>query len=63
MLAAAGRRATFLPQVWEDLPTPELFFGHLKRKAGLADDFPLARCTVQRYTVRKWTEQDPGLTP
>ena len=63
VLAAAGRRATFLPQVWEDLPTPELFFGHLKRKAGLADDFPLARCTVQRYTVRKWTEQDLGLTP
>ena len=49
--------------MWEDLPTPEHFFGHLKRKAGLADDFPLARCTVQRYTVRKWTEQDPGLTP
>jgi len=63
VLSAAGRRATFLPQVWEDLPTPELFFGHLKRKAGLADDFPLARCTVQRYTVRKWTEHDPGLTP
>ncbi len=63
VLAAAGRRATFLPQVWEDLPTPELFFGQLKRKAGLADDFPLARCTVQRYTVRKWTEHDLGLTP
>jgi hypothetical protein len=63
VLAAGGRRATFLPQVWEDLPTPGLFFGHLKRKAGLADDFPLARCTVQRYTVRKWTEHDLGLTP
>jgi len=63
VLAAAGRRATFLPQVWEDLPTPELFFGHLKRKAGLADDFPLARCTVQRYTVLKWSEQDLGPTP
>jgi len=63
VLSTAGRRATFLPQVWEDLPTPELFFGQLKRKAGLPDDFPLARCAVQRYTVRKWTEQGLGLTP
>lgn len=29
--------ATFLPQVWEQLPTPELFLGHLCRKAGLSD--------------------------
>lgn len=28
--------ATFLPQVWEQLPTPELFLGQLCRKAGLA---------------------------
>lgn len=27
--------ATFLPQVWEQLPTPELFLGQLCRKAGL----------------------------
>ncbi len=63
VLAAEGRRATFLPQVWEELPTPHLFFGHLKRKAGLAEDFPLTRCTVQRYAVRKWTEQHLGLLP
>lgn len=29
--------ATFLPQVWQQLPTPEQFLGHLCRKAGLAD--------------------------
>lgn len=34
-LGAAG--ATFLPQVWDQLPAPELFLGHLCRKAGLAD--------------------------
>ena len=28
--------ATFLPQVWEQLPEPELFLKHLKQKAGLA---------------------------
>ena len=29
--------ATFLPQVWEQLPKPEDFLGHLCRKAGLPD--------------------------
>lgn len=30
-----GRRATFLPAVWETLPEPGLFLDELKRKAGL----------------------------
>jgi AmmeMemoRadiSam system protein A len=29
--------ATFLPQVWEQLPQPEHFLGHLCRKAGLPE--------------------------
>jgi AmmeMemoRadiSam system protein A len=29
--------ATFLPQVWEQLPQPERFLGHLCRKAGLPE--------------------------
>jgi uncharacterized protein len=29
--------ATFLPQVWEQLPQPEQFLGHLCRKAGLPE--------------------------
>ncbi len=29
--------ATFLPQVWDQLPTPEQFLGHLCRKAGLPE--------------------------
>jgi len=29
--------ATFLPQVWEQLPRPEDFLGHLCRKAGLSE--------------------------
>jgi len=32
-----GAGATFLPQVWQQLPTPEQFLGHLCRKAGLAE--------------------------
>lgn len=33
-LGMAG--ATFLPQVWKQLPDPEQFLGHLCRKAGLS---------------------------
>lgn len=32
-----GASATFLPQVWSQLPGPEQFLGHLCRKAGLAE--------------------------
>lgn len=31
-------QATFLPQVWEELKTPELFLSRLCQKAGLAED-------------------------
>ena len=33
-----GRRALFLPSVWDQLPRPEQFLAHLKAKAGLAAD-------------------------
>ena len=35
VLEEHGRRATFLPAVWEQLPDPESFVVHLERKAGL----------------------------
>ena len=37
ILTLGGARATFLPQVWEQLPTVELFLGNLCRKAGLSE--------------------------
>jgi AmmeMemoRadiSam system protein A len=43
-------RATFLPAVWEQVPDPAAFVGHLKRKAGLAPDFWSPRLRFQRYT-------------
>jgi AmmeMemoRadiSam system protein A len=58
ILAAAEQRGTFLPQVWEQLPDPETFLAHLKRKAGLTEEFPTRRCTVWRYQVRKWSERE-----
>lgn len=36
ILKKDGARATFLPQVWEQLPQPRIFLEHLCRKAGLA---------------------------
>lgn len=35
IIEAHGRRATFLPSVWEELPAPEDFLMHLRYKAGL----------------------------
>jgi AmmeMemoRadiSam system protein B/AmmeMemoRadiSam system protein A len=38
IIEADGRRALFLPQVWESLPRPQAFVAQLKAKAGLARD-------------------------
>ena len=56
ILECDGRRATFLPQVWESIPDKVLFLRELVRKAGLPRDTRLGRCKVWRYTVTKWTE-------
>jgi len=51
-----GKRATFLPQVWESLPERRMFFDELIRKAGLPGDTRLGRCRVSRYRVAKFHE-------
>lgn len=56
VLSAAGRRGTFLPQVWEQLPEPAVFLAHLKRKAGLPTTYWDEDVRLARYTVTKWTE-------
>jgi AmmeMemoRadiSam system protein B/AmmeMemoRadiSam system protein A len=56
ILECGGRRATFLPQVWESIPDKGQFMRELARKAGLAADARLARCRIQRYRVSKWQE-------
>lgn len=50
-------RATFLPQVWESLPSPTAFLQALKRKARLERDFWSERMRFSRYTVEKHTER------
>jgi AmmeMemoRadiSam system protein B/AmmeMemoRadiSam system protein A len=58
ILACDGRRGTFLPQVWEQIPEPEAFLAQLKLKAGLPADTRTTRCTIWRYEVLKWREAD-----
>jgi MEMO1 family protein len=54
ILEADGRRATFLPQVWESVPDRRAFLCELLRKAGLPADTRLARCKISRYRVTKF---------
>jgi MEMO1 family protein len=56
ILEHEGRRATFLPQVWEGLPDKKAFLGELMRKAGIPADTRLARCRLWRYRVLKWKQ-------
>ncbi len=49
-------RATFLPQVWDELPQPAVFLRQLKRKAGLASDFWSDDVRLARYTVQQFSE-------
>jgi len=58
VLEFGHHRGTFLPQVWEQLPTPGAFLLSLKRKAGLPPDFWDLEMKLSRYTVSKWREQD-----
>lgn len=51
-----GRRATFLPQVWEQLPDARGFMAALKRKAGLPADFWAPDVKLSRYRVRKFED-------
>lgn len=61
VFAYGGRRSTFLPQVWEQLPDAAGFLAQLKRKAGLPADFWHREVRLQRYTVTQWKEREPAL--
>jgi len=59
ILIAGQHRATFLPQVWEQLPDPLAFMAQLKRKAGLSADYWGPNVQLARYGVEKWKEPLP----
>ncbi len=52
-----GRRATFLPQVWEQLPDGVDFLSNLAYKAGLPPDaWRWPGVQIETYQVEKFTE-------
>lgn len=51
-------KATFLPQVWDQLPEPADFLGHLKAKAGLSAEFWHPEVLLYKYQVKKYREKD-----
>lgn len=59
ILQQDGRRATFLPQVWEHLPDPHRFLLELRRKAGMPTHAWPSDMQVGRYPVDKYTDRSP----
>ena len=58
VLERGWHRATFLPQVWEQLPEPEKFLAHLCHKAGLPPDAWRNReVKISIYQVEKFSEE------
>jgi AmmeMemoRadiSam system protein A len=56
VLEVGGRRATFLPQVWDQLPEPVAFLRALRRKASLPETPWDGGTRVYRYTVARHEE-------
>ncbi|MCH2206337.1 MAG: AmmeMemoRadiSam system protein B [Lentisphaerales bacterium] len=49
ILTEGNKRGTFLPSVWEELPSAQLFLKHLKEKAGLTADYWSDTIQIERY--------------
>lgn len=56
ILSRRGARATFLPQVWDQLPEPGDFLDHLLTKAGLRRQDWDADLRLERYRVTAFHE-------
>lgn len=53
----SGNSATFLPQVWDQLPATSHFLGHLCRKAGLHEtEWRTGSLSIQVYQVQYFKE-------
>jgi AMMECR1 domain-containing protein len=59
ILIHKGRRSTFLPEVWEDLPDPEEFLTRLSLKQGAPPDaWRLPSTALYRYGAYVFGEED-----
>lgn len=53
-----GKRAIFLPGVWEGIPDPKLFLTRLKQKAGLGAEHWSATFEAWRYSAESFGPED-----
>lgn len=58
ILHLGNHQATFLPQVWEEIPDFDDFFGHLGIKAGIGSDPLSLHPSVYTYQVEKYKETE-----
>ena len=59
ILKDGTRRATFLPQVWEQLPQPAMFLSHLCQKMGASPDLWRQKLLeVSTYQVEEFSEKE-----
>lgn len=56
VIVAGGRRATFLPKVWETLPDPVQFLVQLKKKCGLPGNYWSGQLAFERYQTTSYAE-------
>ena len=54
VIRRGSRSATFLPSVWQSLPSPPRFLAQLKTKAGLGERALDHEATAERYAVQKF---------
>jgi len=54
ILEENGRRATYLPSVWKQLPSAPDFIRSLRQKAGLRTD-SWQNCKIERYTTEEFS--------
>jgi AmmeMemoRadiSam system protein A len=54
ILVSGDKQSTFLPAVWEQLSTFELFFAHLCNKAGLDTSCLESHPTIYTYQAQKY---------
>lgn len=59
VLSHGARSGGFIPEMWKQLPDPQEFLFHLKRKAGLPHQWQ-AGTRVERFTAQWWAEPHPS---
>lgn len=58
VLVEENHRGVFLPVVWVELPEPQVFLNHLKRKAGLPENHWSDKMKAWRYVTRSVSSEN-----